>query len=298
MANQGIPSGRTIVTMVDNRPPEHAFIRYSSAIAQKYADLHGYHFRYYVALPMENDPLQACTSLKGQARHVSWAKLPALFQLLSEDFDWICYVDTDVLFTDISKSIPHFIAETPAAWGAKNGDILFLNNKPYGFIENNDFPCAGVILVRASDMARSFVRTWYELDTPVHDLQHPWEQNALWEIYRSFPQLIGVLDSWMFREVAGQWLRHVPHFEDRESRFASEFQRHPGLSEGVRANNTHMFDAMKVVAKMESTQRHRSFLNAALKYPTVRRALRYYYTIRTRGVSAVLRSRLRRKRAL
>jgi hypothetical protein len=288
--------GKTIVTMVDNRPPDHSFIRYSSAVAQHYADSHGYDFLYQMVPSLGAEPLQACLSVRGNPRHVAWAKLLAVFQLLSRGYEQICYIDTDVMFTDIRRGIRDFVQGTPLSWGSRNGDVLFLNNKPYGCVDDNDMPCSGVILIKSGEFARDFLGTWYELEIPKHDLGHPWEQNALWELFRNYPRGIGVFDSWMFRDEEGQWVRHVPHDQDREQRFAAEFCKHPGLATGVRATNVSVLDTPKAFDSMASTPRRRSLLNMALKSRVMRRGLYVVSALRSRGVMATLRKRLGSKR--
>ena len=283
---------KTIVTMVDNRPPDHSFIRYSAAVAQHYAERHGYDFRYHVVPPLGADPLQACTSVRGNPRHVAWAKLLAIFRLMKQGYERICYVDTDVVFTDVGRSIAHFVEKTPLSWGSRNGDVLFLNNKPYGCVDHNDMPCSGVILISVSEWSRSFLRTWYELDIPEYDLGHPWEQNALWEIFRNYPRAIGVLDSWMFRDDKGQWVRHVPHDQDREQRFVEDFRKHPGLATGVRASNVSVLDTGEALQSMASMPRRLSLLDVALKSRALRRGLYMCSTLRSRGVVATVCKRL------
>jgi hypothetical protein len=235
-------------------------------------------------------------SVRGNPRHVAWAKLLAIFGLMKQGYESICYIDTDVMFTDIDRSIADFVSKTPLSWGSRNGDALFLNNKPYGCVDNNDMPCSGVILISVSEWSRSFLRTWYELDIPEHDLGHPWEQNALWEIFRNYPRGIGVLDTWMFRDDKGQWVRHVPHDQDRERRFAEEFRKHPGLATGVRASNVSVLDTVGVLQSMASMPRRLSLLNVALKSRALRRGLYRLSTLRSRGVVTTLRKRLGSKR--
>jgi len=282
---------KTVVTMVDNRPPDRAFIRYSSAVAQRYAERHGYDFRYQIVPPLADDPLVACLSARGRPRHVAWAKLLALHQLLLEGYESVCYVDTDVMFMDIDRAIPQFVAETPLAWGSRSGDVLFLNNKPYGTLDLNDMPCSGVILLSAGVFASQFLRTWYELDIPEHDLGHPWEQNALWEIFRNYPRDIGVYDSWMFKDAEGQWVRHVPHDQDREGRFAVEFRRHAGLATGVRAGNVSTLDVRHALTAIQSLPSRPSLLNLGMRSRWIRRAFYVWSTMRSRGLVASLKSR-------
>ena len=282
---------KTIVTMVDNRPPDSGFIRYSSAVAQHYADLHGYDFRYQIVPPLADDPLVACRSAKGCPRHVAWAKLLAIHKLLLEGYESVCYVDTDVMFTDIDRTIPQFVAETPLAWGSRSGDVLFLNNKPYGALEHNDMPCSGVILLSGGGFATEFLRTWYELDVPEHDLRHPWEQNALWEIFRNYPRNIGVFDCWMFKDAEGQWVRHVPHDQDREGRFAQEFRRHATLTTGVRDGGVCTLDVGDALAAMRAMPTRCGFLNVGMRSRWVRRGLYVWSTLRSRGFAASLKRR-------
>jgi hypothetical protein len=238
--------GKTVVTMVDNRRPDSSFIRYSSAIALNYADIHGYDFIYHLVSPTP------CVSVKGNPRHAAWVKILAIFRLLSQGYESICYVDTDIVFVDLQRSVQDFMQKTPLAWGNRNGDVLFLNNKPWGGKEGDKMPCSGVIFARASDFSRSFVRSWYELDLPEHDLVHPWEQRALHKIFMEFPDEIGIFDSWMFRDNEGnwdhegQWVKHVGHNYGnhyREQIFSLEFNKHPEFADGSKDMNIVEFDA-------------------------------------------------------
>lgn len=278
--------------MVDNRPPDHGFIRYTSAVAQRYADRHGYDFRYQIVPPLADDPSVGCLSPRGRPRHVAWAKLLAMHQLLSEGYDSVCYVDTDVMFMDLDRTITEFVAATPLAWGSRNGDVLFLNNKPYGTLALNDMPCSGVILLTAGPFAAAFLRAWYALDVPGHDLGHPWEQNALWEIFRNYPRDLGVFDAWMFADEEGQWLRHVPHDQDRETRFAQAFRRHAGSTVGVRAANVSTLDVRQACAAMRAVRSRPTLLDLGMRSRWIRRGLYVWATLRSRGLVASLKQRL------
>jgi hypothetical protein len=46
---------------------------------------------------------------------------------------------------------------------------------------------------------------------------HAWEQVALQKIYKNYS--VAIVDSWMFREVEGQFLRHV-YNEEENSRIS------------------------------------------------------------------------------
>jgi len=89
-------------------------------------------------------------------------------------------------------------------------DIIFLNNKPF----NYDMPCAGFYICKVNAHIKQLFQDWYNVNIPFNDSNHPWEQNALWEIFRNYN--VGIIDSWMFQEQKHQFLRHVSSFEKED----------------------------------------------------------------------------------
>jgi hypothetical protein len=86
-------------------------------------------------------------------------------------------------------------------------DVIFLNNKPYG----DDVPCAGFYICKVTPYTKDFICNWYNVHVPLMNKIHPWEQKALWDIYKEYN--VAVVDSWMFQEEEGQFLRHIPSCE-------------------------------------------------------------------------------------
>ncbi len=210
--------------MSDNRhlSTTYATADYNSlaaAINYEYCKKYNYDFLYYRPYLMHKDQhsiLNCKNPVTRRLRHASWAKLLSTLHVAQEKYDYIVYIDSDCIFKDFEKSIEEFIGPY-----AKN-DIVFLNSKPWG----DHLPCAGFYICKVNDYTKQFLRDWYNVNIPDKDVHHAWEQDALWGIFNRYN--IGIVDSWMFREEEGQFLRHVPHCEaaNRMPYFSSFIQLH------------------------------------------------------------------------
>jgi hypothetical protein len=216
---------RILVFMSDNRNLDTdihcaSYNSLVAAINYEYCKRHNYDFVYY--RPYLNNrydtPLYNCIDPNtGDLRHASWSKLLSTSKVLELSYDYIVYIDSDCIFKDFNQSLESFIHPY------SHYQILFLNNKP---CHNDHLPCAGFYVLRVSDYTKQFVRDWYAVNLRNKNRDHAWEQDALWHIYTRYS--VGIIDSWMFLEVEGQFLRHIHSF-DNSSRipyFRSFIDRH------------------------------------------------------------------------
>jgi hypothetical protein len=147
-------------------------------------------------------------------RHASWSKLLSTLLALQLDYEYVCYIDSDCIFKDFDHTIEDFIQLY------SDKDVLFLNDKP----ASDTLPCAGFYICKVHEATKQFLQNWYNVNLPEKDTEHAWEQSALHTIYQSYS--IGIIDSWMFREKEGQFLRHIgSHYsKDRIPYFTSFLQ--------------------------------------------------------------------------
>lgn len=209
--------------MVDNRHYTHNFINYSSSVASEYCKKHKYDF-YYIRPHLDNNyGLFNCLNpFTGNRRHASWSKLLGLkYVIENNNYDRVFYLDTDCIFTDFNISLEDFLTNTKK-------EIFFFNNKPYGGEINNELPCAGVFgfNIKNKQNVLNFITKWY--NTQISDTNHAWEQDALWSFYKNHLHEIDIIDTWMFKEVDGQFILHLCHAENhkRYERFKQEFLKH------------------------------------------------------------------------
>lgn len=198
-----------LVIMSDNRNLENTISKaeYNSLVASinyEYCKIHKYDFIYYrpyFVNKVEIELMNCKNPVTNNLRHSSWSKLLSTNLALNLDYEYIVYIDSDCIFKDFDQSLEDYILPY------LNKDILFLNNKPWG----NDIPCAGFYICKVNAKTQKFIKDWYNMNIPVDDTQHPWEQNSLWRIFEKYN--ITVIDSWMFEEKEIQFLRHVSSYE-------------------------------------------------------------------------------------
>jgi len=178
----------------------------AAAINYEYCKIHGYNFTYYRPYLDNKDEINLINCVNpvtGNGRHASWSKLLSTKVALQLDYDYVVYIDSDCIFKDFNQKLEEFIQPYTGK------DILFLNNKPWG----DTMPCAGFYICKINEYVKQFVLNWYNYNIPRDDMNHAWEQNALWVIFRDYN--IGVIDSWMFQEKDEQFLRHVCSCESK-----------------------------------------------------------------------------------
>jgi hypothetical protein len=177
----------------------------AACINYEYSTKFKYDFLYY--RPYLNDideiKLYNCNNpTTNNLRHASWSKLLSTSLALELSYDYIVYIDSDCVFKDFDQSLELFIQPH------LDKDIIFLNNKPWG----DNLPCAGFYICKVNTNTKQFILDWYNVNIPEKDMNHPWEQDALWKIYTNYN--IAIVDSWMFQESSGQFLRHIWHGEN------------------------------------------------------------------------------------
>ena len=218
---------RILIFMSDNRNIDSDIDKadYNSLAAvinYEYCKKHSYDFVYY--RPYLDDEhstaLHNCIDPNTNTpRHASWAKLLVTQSVLDLAYDYVIYIDTDCIFKNFNQSIEDFIQPYV------DNDIIFLNSKPWGDL----LPCAGFYVCKVCPATKAFLKDWYNFNIPTKNTEHAWEQDALWDIYKKYN--IGIVDSWMFREEEGQFLRHVCSVE-KEARI-------PYFKNFIQVNNIH-----------------------------------------------------------
>lgn len=200
---------KVCVFMSDNRPLDNSIdtAEYNSLVASinyAYCKKYNYDFIYY--RPYINDKnnhsLYNCIDPNTkELRHASWSKLLSTSQILDLNYDYVVYIDSDCIFKDFNLTLDKFIEPITSA------PIIFLNNKPW----NSDKPCAGFYICKVCDETKQFIKGWYNYKLPSNNKNHTWEQEALWRILKNIN--MNIIDSIMFLEKEGQYLRHVSSYE-------------------------------------------------------------------------------------
>ena len=216
--NKVVPSKkdkkRFLVFMSDNRKLEESldtagYNSLTASINYQYCKKHGYDFIYYIPYLEDKDKgdvLNCKSPTTNNLRHASWSKLLSTKISLELDYDYVVYIDTDCIFKDFNMTLENFIKHY------SNNDILFLNNKTTTIMYwDSLMPCAGFYICKVNDKSKEFIKDWYNFNITENDIEHPWEQNALWKIYTNYN--IGVIDKIMFYEEEHQFLRHVASFD-------------------------------------------------------------------------------------
>jgi len=196
---------KVCVFMSDNRPLDpnpttDSYSSYVAAINYEYCKIHGYDFIYYQPYLHVKEPLSLYNCIDPttkELRHASWSKLLSTTLALDLPYDYIMYIDSDCIFKDFTIKIESFL-ETNL-----DKSILFWSNKPW----STDHPCAGVYICKVSSETKELIRNWYNYSIPDHNTCHMYEQNALWQIYKTLN--MGIIDDIMFDETPGQFLRHI-----------------------------------------------------------------------------------------
>lgn len=218
---------RILVFMSDNRKLENKIgpAEYNSLAASinyEYCKKYNYDFIYYRPYLKDKDiiKLENCIDPNTKKlRHSAWSKLLSTSLALKLNYDYVVYIDSDCIFKDFHQSLEDFIMPH------MKKDIIFLNNKPWG----NDKPCSGFYVCKVCENTRQMVSSWYDFDFKEKRNPCRFEQGALWCTYKDSIYDIGIVDSWMFREEAGQFLRHVGTHEKQ--------QRMPYFSSFIKENN-------------------------------------------------------------
>jgi hypothetical protein len=191
---------RSIENENENEKEKAGYYALVAAINHAYCKKHNYDFIYY--RPYLNNKNQInlynCIDLNTNTlRHAAWSKLLSTGMSLDSNYDYVVYIDSDCIFKDFNYKLESIIHSN------SDKDILFFNNKPWG----EHVPCAGFYISKVANYTKQFFMDWYNVNIPSYNKKHAWEQDALWNIYGKYN--IGILDTMMFRENEGQFLRHV-----------------------------------------------------------------------------------------
>lgn len=204
---------RICVFMSDNRLLSNnldnaSYHSLAAAINYEYCKKYNYNFIYYRPYLNDGDKNKIVLNNSidpktGLSRHSSWSKLLTTKLVLDLNYDYIVYIDSDCIFKDFNKPLEKFIKPYI------DYDIIFLNNKPWGKLK----PCAGFFISKVCSKNIEFVNDWYNFDFLKRENPCRWEQGALWYIYKDPKYNIAIVDEWMFKEVDGQYLRHIGSHE-------------------------------------------------------------------------------------
>jgi hypothetical protein len=192
-----------LVFMSDNRKLTNKQTDYYSlaaAINYQYCKKHNYDFIYYRPYLDNKDTVSLNNCIDPNTnmhRHPAWSKIVSTRLALELDYDYVVYTDSDCIFKDFNMSLEQFIGPHT------DSEILFLLNKPWFY----DKPCSGFFICKVGCYAMEFIKSWYSCNTPKTNMEHPWEQDALWSIYTNYKTAI--IDSMMFEEEERQFIRHV-----------------------------------------------------------------------------------------
>lgn len=229
---------KILVFMSDNRNLSSNFsnAEYNSLVASinyEYCKKYGYDFIYYRPF-LKNKELTVLNNCidpnDGSPRHASWSKLLSTKIAIELDYEYIVYIDSDCIFKDLNKSLDEIIRDYI-------NDIIFFNNNPWGY----DKPCAGFYICKKSENSIKFIKNWYNYKLPRCNILHSWEQSALWEIFKEYNILI--IDTWMFREREGQFLRHIGTHEKEK--------RIPYFKNFIEENNINFSDNISQIKCIE-----------------------------------------------
>ena len=231
--------------MSDNRPLESninisAYNSLVASINYEYCKKHNYDFIYY--RPYLSDiniiDINNCIDPNtNNPRHSAWSKILSTKLALQLSYDYIVYIDSDCIFKNTEQTIEPFIEPYTKS------DVIFLNNKPWG----DDLPCSGFYICKVCDTTKQFINDWYNVNIPEYNIKHIWEQAALWEIYSKYN--IAIVDSWMFKEVDGQYLRHVgstehniriPYFLDTIKKYNINYSQNINNIQNISYSTTNM----------------------------------------------------------
>lgn len=183
---------KTLIFQSDNRSRDcDDYPKYSSDINQKYAQEFGYDYQYITVNPTW--------------RHPSWLKLQVAIDLIqSTDYDRYMYLDTDCIVNNWI-SIDEYLKSASFIRKDKDAHISFLNDKPWSDVN----PCAGFFIFDKNNL--EMFKSWWDINLPEKNTVHPYEQAALHSQVDNFN--MNIIDDWMFREVDGQYLRHIGSHE-------------------------------------------------------------------------------------
>lgn len=196
---------RVLVFMSDNRPLSDNIdtAEYNSLVAAinaEYCRRHGYRFIYYRPYLHEHSiDIYNCRDPKNNApRHAAWSKLLSTQKALSEDVDYVVYIDSDCIFKQ-DKPLDFILPVEE--------DMTITNDHPF----YDDRPCSAFYILKVNDASRQIVREWWHKHTPSRNVKPTWEQFALYRVWKK--HRVRLIDNGsFFCESPDQFLRHVAYF--------------------------------------------------------------------------------------
>ena len=171
----------------------------SAVINYEYCKKHNYDFIYYRPyLYNENEiTLNNCIDTNTKLfRHPSWSKILSTKLAFKLNYDYVVYIDSDCIFKNFNHPLENVI-------DSSGNDIIFINDRPW----NVDKPNGGFYICRVCPESLLFLDDWFNYNLPFNNMNHAWEQCALWEIYVNYD--IFLLDILATIEEEGQFLRHL-----------------------------------------------------------------------------------------
>lgn len=193
-----------------------------AAINLQYAKEHNYKF---VRFTYAEDHCMANLKSQPVTRHPSWCKLLAIQHVAKQSpgHGFVLWLDSDAVVSDHTRDFASFLQTAgfedgggkkvdpvEAARLKKEAAFFAFRNDPWG-----PLPCAGVQAWRLPLPAK-FLAQWWATETKP-DWHDNWEQTALWKIYPTWKQSIGIFDVTAFPNKKcefsseSQYIRHLTH---------------------------------------------------------------------------------------
>jgi len=191
--------------LLNNNIDEADYNSLTASINYEYCKKYNYDFLYYRPYLMNSDSLYNCIDPNSnEPRHAAWSKLLSIELALELDYDYLIYIDSDCIFKNFDISLEKFLESN------FDKDIVFISNTPWG----NNKPCSGFFITKVCDENKKNIKLWYNYNIPLKNQNHAWEQDALWEIYKTFN--FSIIDSPTFFESKDQFLRHIPSYKNEK----------------------------------------------------------------------------------
>lgn len=156
-----IPPARTLIVMYSTPNILEPYASLAERINEMYAKRHGYSFKHVIGRDDDTE-----------MRPV-WKKVFLVRDEL-ENYDAVCWIDSDAIFNDHAKPLPL--------------------DSPHDFLISSDFPNGpslvntGIFIVKRTDFSRTFMRKWCNMLWQVgatYNSKFPFEQGACEDLIRS-----------------------------------------------------------------------------------------------------------------
>jgi len=145
---------------------------YSIFINQKYANKQGYDF-----ILIKNPYDSTCTH--------AWQKIPAMLNLLNQDYRFVMYIDADAIINIHNISVETILDKY-------KGDVIVCSDK--GNSNGKYAVNGGMVIVRNTENSRKLLNKWWELRHKYNEFAY--EQWALSDLVRNkYPDIDGSIIS-------------------------------------------------------------------------------------------------------